>query len=195
MTRQRIFVGILLATIGMAVYWMWKQATDSTASATKPAATEQAVDPAPVPAASQIPVVGAASEEIPHDRTPLDAEIIAHAKDTPMSMLDASLPHESADHWISHAAGSSAGLLWDVNDCPGAPKQADSTPVCVDATVKFLNGTRFQISIILGERPSDPAAAVKYTQPSLMWAAYQKPRGALVPADPNALTRIAQQSE
>jgi hypothetical protein len=186
-------VGILLCIIGGAVYWVWKQATESTAP--KPVATDQAPDPAFVPAAATVPVIGAATEEIPKDRSPQDADIIAHAKNTPMSMLDSSLPHESADYWISHAAGSSAGVRWDVNDCPGASKQADSTPICVDATVKFLNGTRFQISMILGERTSDPAAPVKYTQPSLMWAAYQKPQGALVPADPSGLTQIAQQSE
>ena len=186
---------MLLPVIGLAVYFVWKEATESAGLGSKPAATEQSTGQLPVSAASQIPVVGAATEEIPKDRTPQDADIIAHAKNTPMSMLDSSLPHESADYWISHAAGSSAGIRWDVNDCPGASKQADSTPVCVDATVKFLNGTKFEISMILGERPANPVEPVKYTQPSLMWAAYQKPRGALVPADPSGLTLIAQQSD
>ena len=186
---------MLLPIIGIAIYWVWKEATDAAGLGSKPAASEQPVEQAPPSSAPQIPVVGAATEEVPKDRTAQDADIIAHAKNTPMSMLDSSLPHESADYWISHAAGSSAGIRWDVNDCPGASKQDDSTPVCVDAKVTFMNGTKFDISIILGERPANSAQPVKYTQPSLMWAAYQKPRGALVPADPSGLTLIAQQSD
>src|SRR5689334_24524750 len=55
-------------------------------------------------------------------KNPEEAEIVAHAKDSPVSMLDSSLPHQSAGYWIAHAAGPSAGLRWEVNNCPGSRK-------------------------------------------------------------------------
>src|SRR6185437_14353197 len=67
-----------------------------------------------------------ATEQVIKD--PEKADIVAHAKDAPVSMLDSSLPHRSAGYWIAHAAGPSAGLRWEVNNCPGARKQRDSRP-------------------------------------------------------------------
>jgi len=195
-TRERLFACILLPLIAGAVYIVWKESNEvnnprPTSAATAPQPVDQAP---PLPVTTQAVEVGVAYEEIPKDRAPEDADIITHAKDTPVSMLDASLPHESADHWIAHAAGSAARVRWDANNCPGAGKGADSTPVCAQANIEFSNGTRFQTLIMVGEQSLNPRGPIQYGQPSMLWAAYQKPRGALTPADLPSLPRLAQQA-
>jgi hypothetical protein len=138
---------------------------------------------------------GVATEEIPKERNAEDQDIIAHAKNAPASMLDSSLPHQSAGFWMAHAAGPSAGLRWEVNHCPGSRKQPDSTPVCAQADIQFPNGTNFHALLLLGDQPLDPPGPVRYTQPSLLWAAYKKSRGPLTPAPLSLLQRIAQESD
>jgi hypothetical protein len=196
-TRERLFACILLPLIAGAVYIVWKESSE--VNNPKPAANattaSQPVDQAttPSPVISNV-IEGTAYEEIPKDRSPEDADIITHAKDSPVSMLDASLPHESADHWIAHAAGSAARIRWDANNCPGAGKEADSTPVCAQANIEFSSGTRFQTLIMVGEQSLNPRGPIQYGQPSMLWAAYQKPHGALTPADLPLLPRLAKQA-
>lgn len=148
--------------------------------------------------ASTVPVVlfdQPATEQAIKDQSPEQADIVAHAKDAPVSMLDSSLPHQSAGYWIAHAAGPSAGLRWEVNNCPGARKQRDSQPVCVEAMIKFFDGTKFNAQLLVGEQPLNPPGPVRYGQPSLLWAAYKKVRGALVPAPLSLLPHIAQEAD
>ena len=136
-----------------------------------------------------------ATEQVNRDQSAEHADIIAHAKNAPVSMLDSSLPHQSAGYWIAHAAGPSAGLRWEVNNCPGARKQAHSRPVCVEAMVKFFDGTKFNAQLLVGEQPLNPIGPVRYGQPSLLWASYKKVRGALVPAPLSLLPQIAQEAD
>lgn len=195
MTRERLFACILVPLIAGAVYIVWKEAGDvNNPKPTSTASAAQPFDQAPAPPVVTKTVEGSAFEEIPGDRSPQDAEIITHAKDTPVSMLDASLPHESADHWIAHTAGSAARVRWDANNCPGAGKEGDAMPVCAQANIEFSNGTRFQTLIMVGEQSGNPHGSVQYGQPSILWAAYQKPQGALTPADLASLRQIAQQA-
>lgn len=192
MTRERLLVVILLPIIGAAVYWVWNAANE--ANNPKPSVAEAvAPEPPPSPALQRV-IEGVAYEDVPQNRSAEDQDIVNHAKDAPASMLDSSLPHQSIGYWIAHAAGSAARLRWDVNNCPGADKQPDSTPVCAQANIDFSNGTKFEALLLLGEKPTNPTGAVKYTQPSLLWASYQKTRGALIPADLSGLPQIAQQA-
>lgn len=194
MTRERLLACILVPLIVGVVYIVWKESNDvnNPKPAVSAATTPQPDQASPPPALTRV-VEGTAYEEVPTERSPQDAEIIAHAKDSPVSMLDSSLPHESADHWIAHAAGSAARIRWDANNCPGAGKEGDSTPVCAQANIEFSNGTKFQTLIMVGEQSGNPGGPVQYGQPSMLWAAYQKPHGALTPADLAALRQIAQQ--
>jgi len=194
-TRERLFACILVPLIAGVAYIVWKGAND--VNHPKPAsaaAAAQPVDQAPPMPVTNNVLEGTAYEEIPKDRSPVDADIITHAKDTPVSMLDSSLPHESADYWIAHAAGSAARVRWDANNCPGAGKDGNSMPVCAEANIEFSNGIRFQTLIMVGEQALNPRGPVQYGQPSMLWAAYQKPRGALTPADLPFLRQIAQQA-
>jgi|SRR6185312_12042954 len=187
---------ILALPVLAGVIWFVHKELDM--SSPKPSASESA--PANAPAlnasASAPPILseGTATEEIPRNRTPEEEDVIAHAKDAPVSMLDSSLPHQSAGYWMAHAAGPSAGIRWEVNNCPGAGKPTDSRPLCVEAHVSFVNGTRFNTELIVGDKPLNPPGPVHYTQPSLLWASYKKPRGPLVPAPLSLLPRIAQES-
>jgi hypothetical protein len=195
-SRERLFICILVPFIVVVVYVVWKEANE--ANNPKPAVSAapatQPVERAPAPQVITKAVEGTAFEEVPTDRTAEDQDIITHGKDTPVSMLESSLPHESADYWIAHAAGSAARVRWDANNCPGAGKDTDSTPVCAQANVEFSNGTKFQTLILLGEQTLKPRGPVQYGQPSILWAAYQKSRGALTPATLGSLPRIAQQA-
>ncbi len=136
-----------------------------------------------------------ATEQVPKHRSALDEAVIAHAKDAPVSMLDSSLPHKSAGYWIAHAAGPSAGLRWDVNNCPGARKGRDTGPLCAQANIRFIDGTRFNALVLVGEQPLNPPAPPQYGQPSLLWAAYKKYRGPVVPAPLSLLPQIAQDAD
>lgn len=195
MSRERLFACILVPFICGVVYIVWKEANDvnnpKPASAATPA---QPVAQAPPPPVLTMAIEGIAFEEVPKDRTPEDADVITHAKDAPAWMLDSSLPHESADYWIAHAAGSAARVRWDVNNCPGAGKEENSTPVCAQANIEFSNGTRFETLIMVGDQSLNPRGPIQYGQPSMLWAAYQKPHKALTPADLASLRQIAQQA-
>lgn len=172
------------------------------------ASTAQVSAPEPVPSSST-PLSAAtyeasapptlydtpATEEVPRRRSATDDEILAHAKDAPVSMLDSSLPHQSAGYWIAHAAGPSAGLRWEVNNCPGARRRRDTRPLCAEAHVRFLNGTKFNALLLVGEQPLKPPGPIRYGQPSLLWAAYKKYRGPIVPASLSLLPRIAEQAD
>ncbi len=196
MSRDQILFWLGVLAFAAAILFVRREYQLS--SAPQPTATQptQASDPDPQPVTlsdSAVLFDQPATEQA--IRSPEQAEIVAHAKDAPVSMLDSSLPHQSAGYWIAHAAGPSAGLRWKVNNCPGARKQADSRPVCVEAKIAFFNGTKFNAQLLVGEQPLKPAGPIRYGQPSLLWAAYRKPRAALVPAPLSLLPQIAQQSD
>lgn len=152
--------------------------------------------PPPVPTASPLPETssaGIAFEVIPKERSAEEQDIISHGKDAPVSMLDSSLPHQSAGYWIPRAAGAYSRLRWDVNDCRTPRRHTDSIPVCAQADIQFTSGTRFEALLLLGSRPINSAGPIKYVQPSLLWAYYRKPRGAVVPAPLGLLQRLSQE--
>jgi hypothetical protein len=190
-----LWVGVLV--VFGAILFVRKEYQLSAATQSAAAQAPGSVpDPEPV-SASDIAVLfdQPATEQVGRDQSPEQADIVAHAKNAPVSMLDSSLPHQSAGYWIAHAAGPSAGLRWEVNNCPGARKQAHSRPVCVEAMIKFFDGTKFNAQLLVGEQPLNPIGPVRYGQPSLLWAAYKKVRGALVPAPLSLLPQIAQEAD
>lgn len=161
------------------------------------AASAYSSAPPPVPAASPLPdtsPAGIAFEVIPKDRSVEEQDIINHGKNAPVSMLDSSLPHQSAGYWIPRAAGAYSRLRWDVNDCRTPRRHNDSIPVCAQADIQFTSGTRFEALLLLGSRPINSAGPIKYVQPSLLWAYYKKPRGAVVPAPLGLLQRFSQEA-
>ena len=197
MSRDQIFFVAGVLVVAGAILFVRKEYQLSSAQAAA-AQQAQSAAPEPEPVGASVDAVlfdQPATELVPRDQSPEQADIITHAKDAPVSMLDSSLPHQSAGYWIAHAAGPSAGLRWEVNNCPGARKQTDSRPVCVEAMINFFNGTKFNAQLLVGEQSLNPPAPVRYGQPSLLWAAYKKVRGALVPAPLSLLPRIAQEAD
>ena len=209
MSRDQILLFGAVALIVVGVGFVRKEYQLSSASAsppsnTEPSAPEAARTPEPVAAApepsesqdsSPMLYPSPATEQVPRHRSALDEAVIAHAKDAPVSMLDSSLPHKSAGYWIAHAAGPSAGLRWDVNNCPGARKRRDTRPLCAQANIRFIDGTRFNALVLVGEQPLNPPAPPHYGQPSLLWAAYKKYRGPVVPAPLSLLSQIAAEAD
>jgi len=184
--------------MALAIFLVWKEYESNSAPPPSQSETPRVSVPAAESDSSSAQSAlseGVATEEIPKERSAEDQDIIARAKNAPVSMLDSSLPHQSAGFWIAHAAGPSAGLRWEVNHCPGSRKQPDSTPVCAQADIQFPNGTKFHSLLLLGDKPLNPPGPVRYTQPSLLWAAYKKSRGPLTPAPLSLLQRIAQESD
>jgi hypothetical protein len=151
------------------------------AEAATPVYASTSVPPPDTPHAEIPSSQGSAYEFVPKNRSSLEEEIITRAKDAPASMLDSTLPH--------------ARLAWEVNSCATPHKQDDSSPVCAQANLEFSNGTKFQLLVLLGDQPLNAAGPVKYSQPSLLWAFYQKRRGALTPAPLGLLQRIAQENQ
>jgi hypothetical protein len=208
-SRDQILLFGAVALIVVGVGFVRKEYQLSSASAsppsnTEPSAPEAARTPEPVAAApepsesqdsSPMLYPSPATEQVPRHRSALDEAVIAHAKDAPVSMLDSSLPHKSAGYWIAHAAGPSAGLRWDVNNCPGARKRRDTRPLCAQANIRFIDGTRFNALVLVGEQPLNPPAPPHYGQPSLLWAAYKKYRGPVVPAPLSLLSQIAAEAD
>lgn len=198
MSRDQILLWVGVLVVFGAIFFVRKEYQMSSASQSAAAQESQATvpDTQPLPVSdSAVLFDQPATEQVNRDQSAEHADIIAHAKNAPVSMLDSSLPHQSAGYWIAHAAGPSAGLRWEVNNCPGARKQAHSRPVCVEAMVKFFDGTKFNAQLLVGEQPLNPIGPVRYGQPSLLWASYKKVRGALVPAPLSLLPQIAQQAD
>jgi hypothetical protein len=197
-SRDQILLWVGVLIVFGAIFFVRKEYQLSSATQAAAAQQAQASVPDPEPfSASDAAVLfdQPATEQMSRDLSPEHADIIAHAKNAPVSMLDSSLPHQSAGYWVAHAAGPSAGLRWEVNNCPGARKQAHSRPVCVEAMIKFFDGTKFNAQLLVGEQPLNPVGPVRYGQPSLLWAAYKKVRGALVPAPLSLLPQIAQEAD
>ena len=198
MSRDQAALAITVVAIAIGGF-MLHQATgqsNGSAPASVAAPSYSNILP-PAPAAAPLPensASGIAFEMIPRDRSAGEAEIVNYAKSAPVSMLDSSLPHQSAGYWIPRAAGAYSRLRWDVNDCRTPRRHIDSIPVGAQANIEFTNGTRFEALLLLGSRPLDPVGAVKYVQPSLLWAYYKKPRGAVVPAPLGLLQRLAQEA-
>ena len=198
MSRDQILLWVGVLVVFGAIFFVRKEYQMSSASQSAAAQESQATvpDTQPLPVSdSAVLFDQPATEQVNRDQSAEHADIIAHAKNAPVSMLDSSLPHQSAGYWIAHAAGPSAGLRWEVNNCPGARKQAHSRPVCVEAMVKFFDGTKFNAQLLVGEQPLNPIGPVRYGQPSLLCASYKKVRGALVPAPLSLLPQIAQQAD
>ena len=196
-SRDQALLAATVAAIAIGIFMLHQANGQSNRSAeASVAASTYAGAPPPTPAAMPLPeesASGKAFEVIPKDRSAEEIEIINYAKNAPVSMLDSSLPHQSAGYWIPRAAGAYSRLRWEVNNCATPRKRSDSSPVCAQANIEFANGTRFEALLLLGSRPLAPAGAVKYVQPSLLWAFYQKRRGAVVPAPLGLLQRLAQE--
>jgi hypothetical protein len=91
------------------------------------------------------------------------------------------------------AAGSSAQILWEVNDCGGAARLPGTIPVCAQADIDLSDGTKFQAALLMGTK-TVKSHGVQYGAPSLLWAVYsQSGSDSLTPAPLSSLTRIAQQ--
>ena len=196
-SRDQTLLAVTVAAIAIGLFMLHQASGQSNSSAeASVAASTYASAPPPTPQASPLPensASGTAFEVIPRGRSAEEMEIINYAKNAPVSMLDSSLPHQSAGYWIPRAAGAYSRLRWDVNDCATPRRRNDSTPVCAQANIEFTNGTRFEALLLLGSRAFDSAGSVKYVQPSLLWAFYKKPRGAVVPAPLGLLQRLAQE--
>lgn len=193
--QAALAITVVAIVIGGFVLHQATGQSNGSAPASVSASTYSSALP-PTPAAAPIlenNASGIAYEVVPRDRSSGEAEIISYAKNAPVSMLDSSLPHQSAGYWIPRAAGAYSRLRWDVNDCRTPRRRSDSTPVCAQANVEFTNGTIFEALLLLGSRPVDSAGPVKYVQPSLLWAYYKKPRKAVVPAPLGLLQRLAQE--
>lgn len=194
MSNEKILAGVLIPFIGGAVYCVWKASNDSgNPKPVAPVAAQSVEQAAPLPIAHRT-VEGIAAEDIPKGRSAEDQDIVDHAKNASAFTLDPSLPHQSFDYWIGHAAGNGARLRWEVNDCPGTAKTAGSASVCAQANLVFSNGTKFQMLMLLGERPINPPGAVQYGRPSILWGAYEKAGGPLTPIDIIDLPKLASQN-
>ena len=195
-SRDQALLAVTVTAIAVGIFMLRQANGQSNHSAeTNPPASTYASLPS-TPVSLPLPeesASGTAFEVIPKDRSAEETEIINYAKNAPVSMLDSSLPHQSAGYWIPRAAGAYSRLRWEVNDCATPRKHNDSSPICAQANIEFANGTRFEALLLLGSRPLAPAGAVKYVQPSLLWAFYQKRRGAVVPAPLGLLQRLAQE--
>jgi hypothetical protein len=94
---------------------------------------------------------------------------------------------------MESAAGASAQILWEVNDCGGAARLPGTIPVCAQANIDLSDGTKFQAVLLMGTKTMK-SYGVQYGAPSLLWAVYsQSGSDALTPAPLSSLTRIAQQ--
>ena len=194
MSNEKVLAGVLLPFIAGAVYFVWKESNESSNPKPAAAVVSQPVEQAPAVPVTHRSVEGTASEDAPRDVSPENAAVIDQAKNAPAFTLDPSLPHESFDYWLAHAAGSAARLRWEVNDCPGTAKQEGSASVCAQANLVFSNGTRFQTLMLLGERPTNPPGPVQYGRPSILWGAYEKAGGPLTPIDITDLPKLASQA-
>ena len=196
-SRDQALLAITVAAIAVGAF-MLRQAngqSNGSAEASVGASAYSSALP-PTPAASPLPedsASGTAFEVVPKSRSAEETEVINYAKNAPVSMLDSSLPHQSAGYWIPRAAGAYSRLRWDVTNC-ATPRKRDSSPVCALANIEFTNGTRFEALLLLGSRPAETPGAVKFVQPSLLWAFYRKPRGAVVPAPLGLLQRLSQEA-
>jgi len=200
--RERIYLVIALPIILAACVLLWKEyvayyGTSPTAELPTPAQVNVPISLAGssstasgAPPAQSTSQSGIAVEEIPKHRSAQDEETVRLGKAVLASTLDASLPPQALGDWIAHTAGASAHVRWEANHCD-EDKPQDSAPVCAQANVEFSEGTKFQARLLLGSQPLKPSGPVKYGEPSLMWAVYQKPEAAMSPAPLGALRRIA----
>ncbi|PYX98512.1 MAG: hypothetical protein DMG64_08655 [Acidobacteria bacterium] len=196
MSRDQTLLALTVVGIAVGIFMLRQASGQSSAAEASAAAPTYASAPPPTPAASPLPennASGIAFEITPRDRSADEREIINYAKSAPVSMLDSSLPHQSAGYWIPRAAGAYSRLRWEVNDCRTRRRYSDSIPLCAQANIEFTNGTRFEALVMVGSRPLDSAKPVKYVQPSLLWAFYKRPRGAVVPAPLGLLQRFGQE--
>lgn len=204
MDRDRILVLIAFPIIAFALFLLWKEYGEyygkppitqipDVPQLSSVAASISSSGSAPVSGTKPSSSRGLATERVPKGRTAEQTAVIIRAKSTPVSVLDSSLPPLSTEHWIETAAGASAQILWEVNDCGGAAKVPEATPVCAQADIDLSDGTKFQAALLMGTRTLK-SHEVQYGAPSLLWAVYtQSGSDALTPAPLKALTRIAQQ--
>jgi len=194
-SRDQALLAVTVAAIAVGIFMLRQANGQSNSAEASVAASTSSAEPR-MPTASPLPEnssAGTAFEVVPKDRSAQETDIIDHAKNAPVSMLDSSLPHQSAGYWIPRAAGAYSRLRWDVNDCRTPRRHVDSIPVCAQANIEFTSGTKFEALLLLGSRPTGSAGGIKYVQPSLLWAYYRKPRGAVVPAPLGLLQRLSQE--
>jgi len=124
-----------------------------------------------------------------------DQAILVHAKQISASTLDSKLPATAVGDWIDHAAGSSATVKWEITNCGPENAEGDgAVPRCALSTVQFPDNTQFQALILLGHKESQPGSPVQYSDPTLLWASYQRGNSALTPAALSALEKIARKA-
>jgi hypothetical protein len=134
---------------------------------------------------------GRAKDLTPKGRSAEQTAVITRAKSTPATSLDSSLPNEPIEDWMERAAGSSASIQWQVNDCGDLARQPGSLPLCAQANIDFSDGTKFQALMLMGSRALK-THSVQFTDPSLMWAVYAKAGSDdFTPAPLSSLQRVA----
>ena len=72
-----------------------------------------------------------------------------------MSKLEPGLPKQSLVQWLTRAAGTSAKITWEVNDCgeqSGSPEadRGRDFPMCVDGIANLASGRKVIVSVAVG---------------------------------------------
>jgi hypothetical protein len=85
----------------------------------------------------------------------LEERAIALARRTPVSTLEPGLPKQPLLQWLTGAAGPSARIDWEVNDCGEQTGNPDTDrgrdfPLCVGAIANLPGGRMAIVSIVMG---------------------------------------------
>ena len=81
-----------------------------------------------------------------------DSTLIARARRTPASSLDAGLPRLSVEQWLAQIASVVPdSLRWEVNDC-GEGGDGRTAPTCVEAAFDLPGGSAGTIRIYVMNR-------------------------------------------
>ena len=198
-TRDRTLLLIALPIIAAGAFLLWKEYGEYYGKSPTVALPDVAQLPSlpiskPATTDNSLPDRGRAKETTPKGGSAEQRGVIARAKSTAASSVDASLPNQPIGDWMERAAGSSATILWQVNDCGDVPRQPGSAPLCAQANIDFSDGTRFQALLLVGAR-APKSHGVQFADPSLMWAVYAKAGSDdFTPAPLGSLRRVAQEA-
>lgn len=195
-TRQRLFLLMAIPVIAVAVFLLWKEYDryyGKSPIAALPDVAQLPTLPILKPAKTDASLTdrGRAKDLTLKGGSTQQTAVITRAKNTPASSLDSSLPNQPIEDWMERAAGSSASILWQVNDCGDVDRQPGSVPLCAQANIDFSDGTKFQTLMLMGARILKTHNA-QFNDPSLMWAVYAKPDSDdFTPAPLSSLQRVA----
>jgi hypothetical protein len=83
-----------------------------------------------------------------------DAEIIAMTRRIDVHKLDAALPSQSLEAWLTRLVGGAPFVLWEVNDCgeqTGNPANTPADfPICAEAAIALPDGRSAALSLVVG---------------------------------------------